>query len=221
MKINWKRQAILLLVALPLISPIAAPQLLAFPYHSSAGGQQIWSEERLPERQLNAVLDHSTTLVAQSPLARPPERRHIFLTRGGWRWTWLALQNRSTLAISRGINDAIIINRSDLASDRMVNESRIARARTLSGIIAHETCHGTERRHFGADVDFTKPTWLREGYCDHVAQESGLSDEQAAALLARGESHRALVYCQGRRRVAAELQRNGGSVDALFATAGE
>lgn len=221
MKINWKRQAILLLVALPLISPIAAPQLLAFPYHSSASGQQIWSEEPLPDRELNAMLDRSSALVAQSPLARLPERRHIFLTQGGWRWTWLALQNRSKYAISRGINEAIIVNRSDLASDRMFSGRQIAPTRTLSGIVAHETCHGMERRHFGATVDFTKPEWLREGYCDHVAQESTLGDEQAAALLASGKNHPALVYWQGRRRVAAELQRNGGSVDALFATAGE
>jgi hypothetical protein len=36
--------------------------------------------------------------------------------------------------------------------------------------------------------------------------------------MARHQQHPALVYWQGQKRVAAELKRNGGSVDALFAS---
>jgi hypothetical protein len=61
-----------------------------------------------------------------------------------------------------------------------------------------------------------QPRWRVEGYCDHVAQESALSDEDVARLAANGESHPALLYYRGRKRVEAELAANGGSVDALF-----
>lgn len=72
------------------------------------------------------------------------------------------------------------------------------------------------RRHFGFTVDFTKPQWVREGYCDHVAGESSLSEQDVAQLQATGAHHPALPYFLGRKRVAASLAVNGGSVDRLF-----
>ena len=111
----------------------------------------------------------------------------------------------------------MVVNRSDLTADRVENGRVIGGRRSLSGVIAHETCHGLERRHFGLTVDLTKPAWLREGYCDYLARESSLSDSDAARLNASGQSHPALVYHDGRRRVSTLLTDNGGNVDALFA----
>ena len=65
--------------------------------------------------------------------------------------------------------------------------------------------------------DWTKPAWLREGYCDFVARESAIDERRAAELRKTDPDHRALVYFDGRRRVAAELSRNGGDVRAIFA----
>jgi hypothetical protein len=89
----------------------------------------------------------------------------------------------------------------------------------VSGVLAHEICHGMLRRQFGLTVDWSKPQWLREGYCDHVAQESSLTAAQVARLKASGGKHPAIAYFEGRRRVAVELERNGGDVDALFTSA--
>jgi hypothetical protein len=126
------------------------------------------------------------------------------------------LQSRGAFALSRPWIEAVVLNRSDLAGDQVVNAS--GRTRSLSGVIAHETCHGMERRRFGMiKSDLLSPQWLREGYCDYVAQESGLSEAEAARLKSEGRRVPALVYFEGRKRVAAELARNGGNVDALFA----
>jgi hypothetical protein len=199
--------------------PVYAPQLLAFPYHARAGASEVWAESPLPAAALGRVLAQRDRLVAASPLARQPEARHIFLTGGGWRWRWLALGAGGSLAITRAANEALIVNRSDLAADRMVNISPGNQPRTLSGVLAHETCHGIERRTYGLAVQWQVPNWLIEGYCDYLAQESTLSDAEAARLEATGQSHPALVYWQGRRRVAQALAANHGDVNALFAGA--
>ncbi|HUQ13601.1 MAG TPA: hypothetical protein VM055_04920 [Novosphingobium sp.] len=195
------------------VSPLFAPQLLAFPYHATSRGSEVWSEAPLPQPQLDRVTGRAAQLVAASPLARASEPRHIFLTQGGWRWAWLALQNRRSFALSRAMGEPVIVNRGDVATDRLRGVTR-----SLSGVLAHETCHGMERRHFGAiRSDILAPRWLREGYCDYVAQESTLSAADASRLKAEGRTAPALVYYEGRRRVAAELARNGGNVEALFA----
>jgi len=200
-----------------LASPLLAPQLLAFPYHGASHGYEVWSEAPLPQDQLYRVTARAAKLVAASPLADPSgERRRVFLTRGGWRWNWLALQTRDAFALTRAAGGALLINESDLAADKVRN--RYGRTRGLSRVIAHETCHGMERRAFGMiKSDVLTPQWLREGYCDHVAQESTLSEAEAAQLKATGSHSPALVYFEGRKRVERELATNGKNVAALFA----
>jgi hypothetical protein len=61
-----------------------------------------------------------------------------------------------------------------------------------------------------------QPRWRVEGYCDHIAQESALTEAEVARIESRGEDHPALLYFHGRERVETELGANGGSVDALF-----
>ena len=124
---------------------------------------------------------------------------------------------RGAFAFSPPLTGGIVVNRSSLAEDAVWADRAVGGRRTLAGILAHESCHEMERRHFGLASDWTKPVWLREGYCDYVAQESSLSDADYAALRARSVNHPAMAYLEGRRRVAAELAANGGNVDALFA----
>ena len=212
--VNWGVTAALILF----VSPLFAPQLLAFPYHARSGDFSVYSEMPIDQAALDAVTARSAALVSTSPFARPSEPRRVFLTRGGWRWTWLALRFRNSFAVSRPFTEPLIFNRSDLGRDRLdIGDERKAR-RSLSGTIAHETCHGLIRREVGLHADFTKPAWLREGYCDFVAKESAIDADRARQLRASDPDHRALLYFDGRRRVAAELSRNGGDVRALFAS---
>ena len=199
--------------------PVLAPQLLAFPHHETFGADRVWSVAALPRARTQAILDQANARVATSPLARGSEGRDIFLTDGGWRWLWLATGSRGAFALTRAINEAIIVNDSDITNNAVTNGQTPGGRRSLGAVIAHEKCHGMERHHFGITVDFTRPQWLREGYCDHVAGESSLSDADVALLAAQHRDHPALPYYHGRKWVAAILNRNGGSVDALFAEA--
>lgn len=210
--------ALLTLLALVFVSPLFAPQLLAFPYKAHAGGSVVWSERPIPGPAMERVITRSQALTAQSPLSRAGEPRRIFMTQGGWRWAWLSASAAGSFALTRSFTDpVIIVNRADVAADRATNGRTIGGVRRLSSVIAHETTHGMIRRHFGRLTLVGKPQWLVEGYCDHVAQESALSAAQAAALEKRGTRHPALPYFHGRRKVAAILRANGGDVDALFA----
>jgi len=211
--VSWRRQVAWVFVAALIVIPTFHPALLAFPYAARSNGDTIYAERQIDQAAIDRVTTRANKLVAASPLAAPAEPRKVFLTEGGWRWLWLAANQYSSLAITRPLSEAIVVNHSDPGADRM---NSAFGTRSLSSIIAHEKCHGLERRAFGLWSDWSKPTWLREGYCDHVAQESTLSDAQARQLQQAGKKSRALAYWEGRKKVEAELAADQGNVTALF-----
>jgi hypothetical protein len=207
---SWGAPALAALVAIPLY----APATLAFPYKQRIGTTTVYSVAPI-DRRLEAEMARADALIAASPIAAPV-KRELFLTDGGWRWTWLSIGSGGSFAFGRPLTSAIVFNRIDVATDRIYNGATTAGERTLSGTIAHETTHILIARHFGALAAVMFPRWKQEGYADYVANESSLSDADAAKLTARGERVPALTYYEARRRVAATLKTNGGSVDALF-----
>lgn len=207
------------LAALLLLTPPFIPEALAFPYHRTIAGASVWSETPLPSPATERVLDRADALVRASPLAGPPTGRRVFLTEGGWRWRWLSLTSSGAFGLTRPFSEAVVVNRSDVAVDRVVNGATVGGTRTLSGVIAHERTHGLVRARFGVVAEARLPLWAREGYPDYVARESSLSDAQAAMVRRAGASPPALAYYDARRRVAQTLAANGGSVDRLFADA--
>ena len=202
-------------------APVIAPQLLAFPYQGDVNGHRIHSVEPITPAVMAAVRE-ADRRVGAGPLAgaRPPGQA-IFLTGGGWRWTWLAAGDRGAMALTRAVNEAIIVNRVGAAGpDGRVdvrNGRPVGGRRSLSGVVAHEMTHGSIRAHFGWWSDLRYLRMLREGLCDHVAGGGTLSDAEARALRAAGRDHPALLYWEGRERVAAEMARPGATVDRLFA----
>jgi hypothetical protein len=206
--------AILFVVAL-LGTATAAPQLLAWPYSAEIGHTIVYSETPIPP-QMRSVLARSDALVAGSPLAERGLDRRLFLTQGGWRWDLLALTTPGAFALRRPFRDAIIINASDVATDRVENGAPVGGVRSLSGVIAHETTHILVADHIGEWRAFMLPGWKSEGYADYVARESSLRDSDYARLRANGASRPAMFYYESRRRVAEALRRNGGDVEALM-----
>ena len=209
-------QSMLLFVAALLGTATAAPELLAWPYSAEIGGTRIYSETPIPP-EMRAVLARSDALVARSPLAEPGLDRRLFLSRGGWRWQLLALTSHGAFAFRRPFRDAIIVNASDVAADRVENGAPVGGTRTLSGVIAHETTHILVARRLGEARVFMMPGWKFEGYADYVAAESSLSDADYQRLRANGARRPAMFYYEARRRVAEALRRNGGDVGALLA----
>ena len=217
--LGGRRGVLALGIVLPFATPLYAPQLLAFPYRTATPIGTVWSESPISPEALAASNAAVQTRLATTPLAEPNERRPIFLTDGGWRWSWLTLGSGSSLAISRPFTKTVIVNRTNLVGEGAIGSSTSGRKRTLGSLLAHEFTHGLIRRRYGVVPSLTFPAWKVEGYSDHVAGESTLDAEAVAKLEAAHQSHPALVYYHGRQRVAAELAANGGDVDALFGAA--
>jgi len=205
--------AFLLLLA---VAVVHAPQLLAFPYEQHVGTVTVYAERPIDPR-IGSELARAEGLLRASPIYTGSLDRSLFLTNGGWRWRLLAIQSPGAFAFRRPFSAAIVFNRSDVAADRVTNGRVIGGTRTLSGVIAHETTHIMIANHLGEVRSAMLPTWQQEGYADHVARESSLTDAEAARLRTTDPAAPALVYYDARRRVAAALGAKRGSVDAFFA----
>ena len=210
----WGRIAAFSAVVVSL--PIAAPQLLAFPYSAQIAGHRVRSVEPISSTTVAAVAE-ADRKVARSGLggARPSDQP-IYLTGGGWRWRWLSAPDGGAMALTRAVNEAIVVNRLDETGQFVRNGRKLGGQRRLDGVIAHEMTHGSIRAHFGLMADLRYAQRLREGYCDYVAGGGSLSDAEAEALLRSGTSHPALPYWEGRKQVESTLARPGQSVDSLF-----
>jgi hypothetical protein len=211
--LRWPAVALATIAAAPLL----APALLAAPYKERIGAHVVRSVDPITPAVRAAVIE-ADRRVAASPSGsyRAPDQP-IFLTGGGWRWTWLAGNARGAMAVTRADNETIVVNRTERATAVVPNGAAIGGERSLAGLVAHEMTHGSLRAHFGLLVDFGYPAELREGYCDYVAGDHSLSDAEAQSLLRRGIDHPALIYWSGSKRVAGEMARPGASVDSLFA----
>ena len=202
-------------VVAALFGMLHAPRVLAFPFRAQVGDVTVYAEQPISP-SISGIIADANRRVAASSIAAPLGQRSIYLTDGGWRWTLLALQSRGAFAVTRGFTKAIVVNRSDIAANAVANGAAIAGTRSLAGTIAHETTHLLIYHRYGMIRPLRFPTWKHEGYCDYVAQESSLSDAEAARLHGSGQNVPALAYHDGRLRVAALLARDP-DVDHLFA----
>jgi hypothetical protein len=210
--VPWIASVLLLLAA----AVVYTPQLLAFPYKQRIGTVTVYAERPIDPR-IGSELTRAESLLRTSPIYAGPLDRSLFLTDGGWRWRLLAIQSPGAFAFRRPFSSAIVFNRSDVGEDRVTNGRAIGGTRTLSGVIAHETTHIMIANHLGELRSAMLPTWQSEGYADHVARESSLTDADAARLRKTDPGAASLVYYDISRWVAAVLGANSGSVDALFA----
>ncbi|APX66691.1 hypothetical protein V3I01_11030 [Sphingomonas sp. gentR] len=192
------------------------PAALAFPYRADFGRTTVLSEQPIDTAAMGQVLARADGLLAASPLYRPGLSRQLVLTDGGWRWDILSIGARGAIAFRRPFAHALIFNRHSVAADRVTNGAPLGGVRTLSGAIAHEMTHRLIADHIGEWAALRLPAWKREGYPDYVARETSIHPQDEALIRARDPHARVLTYYEGRRRVAAELARNGGSVDALL-----
>lgn len=198
------------------VAALFVPGLLLFPHHRMVGDTPVHASAPLTP-EIEAVIRRADARMRTSPLyRRGMTRRPVYLTGGGFRWRVLSLGAGGAFALTRPLSSAVVVNRSSVEHDAVWNGAPLAARRTLSGVIAHEKTHMMIRARFGVMADTVWPRWLIEGYCDHVAGASTLSDDQAARMIAADQTSPALFYYQGRKRVEAELAANGGSVDALF-----
>ena len=199
-----------------LAAVVHTPAALAFPHRAVFGSTTVLSEQPIDRAAMGHVLARADHLLAASPLDRPGLSCQVVLTDGGWRWDVLSIGVRGAIAFRRPFSDALVFNRSSVAADRVTNGAPLGGVRTLSGTIAHEMTHRLVAAHIGEWAALRLPAWKSEGYADYVAQETSIRPADEALIRRLNPNARVLTYYEGRRRVAAELTQNGGSVDALL-----
>jgi hypothetical protein len=216
------RRWLFLALGLPLalwISVLAAPQLLAFPYHAEIGITRVYSEKPFRTDDMRRILARSDALTTRTGRLDPAGTR-IFLTDGGWRWRILALTSRGAFAYTRPIStivsDAVVVNRADPTIDMAFNGRAIGGRRKLSGVIAHERTHIWTGRALGLVGHALLPNWKREGYADYIAQETSLTAAEYARLKQSGTDHPAIAYYESRQRIEAIAKIDGGTIAAMF-----
>jgi len=197
------------------LTMLYAPAALAFPHYAEIGTTKVYSTEPiLPV--LEQRIARADRLLAQSPLHEPGLRRTIVLTDGGWRWRVMAAWHSDTIALRRPFSSTLLFNRSDVAADRVGNNSPVGGVRRLSGTIAHESVHLLTARRFGELRLARMPHWKREGYADYVAQETSIDPDDEQKIRARWPDAPVLKYYEGRRRVAKALDDEGQTVEQLL-----
>lgn len=212
---GWKANAIPLGLAALIAIPLYVPAALAFPYYREFGNTAVYATQPIPDA-MSAHIARANALLAQSPINDPSIKRTLVLTNGDWRWKIMAIGTWDAIALRRQFSNVLIFNKVDMTADRASNLAELGGVRTLSGTIAHETTHILITRRIGEWRAAWLPRWKREGYADFVAQETSLGRNDEALIRARYPDAPVLEYYEGRRRVAAELQRNGNSVDKLL-----
>jgi hypothetical protein len=212
---GWRGEVAGLFLLFAVLTALYAPAALAFPHYQRFGPTSVYSTEPILAVMAQRIA-RADTLLAASPLHEPGLERTIVLTDGGWRWKLMSVGYWNVIALRRPFSSTLIFNRSDVAADRISNGAAIGGVRTLSGTIAHETAHVLTAKMLGEWRFARLPQWKREGYADYVAQETSVGRDDEARIRARNPKASVLAYYEGRRRVAARLAQNGGSLEELF-----
>jgi hypothetical protein len=210
------------------ISGIAAPAialayllLLNFPqplfaYSTEYNSFKIYSREPI-KPELTAVLDSAEARLRASPIYDNSFRRSVYLTDSHSMYGLLSHKAYKSFANSVPFIDNILINKSDVATDKVFLNRPLNNSRSLSGVIAHEVTHLLIRRRYGTTTATLMPTWKNEGYCEYIAGDSTITLEEG---IARWRENRAddsrYPYIKYHLMVKHLLEKEKISVDDLF-----
>jgi hypothetical protein len=162
------------------ILTLAFPQYL-FANHVRHGQFDVYSRAPLGEN-IDEVLDAAEARLAKSPIYDGASERRIFLTDSHASYTLLANKAYGSFAHSLPYFNNVIINRSDIAGDKVFVQRPFRNIRLLSGVVAHETAHLFIRKRLGTVRASLLPTWKNEGYCEYIAGNTTISFEDGMEL---------------------------------------
>jgi hypothetical protein len=160
---------------------IAFPQYL-FANHVSHGQFDVYSRQPLDEN-INNVLDSAEERLLKCPIYDEAVARRVFLADSQGFYTFLSNKAYGSFAHSVPMLDNMIVNRSDVAADKVFVQRSFRNNRSLSGVLAHEVTHLFIRKKFGtARTMFSIPAWKNEGYCEYIAGDTTISFEDGVEL---------------------------------------
>ena len=156
------------------------PQPL-FAYSTQHEKFQIYSRQPI-QPELASLLDTAEARLRRSAIYEADGPRRIYLTDGFGVYALLSHKAYKSFANSVPYFENVIVNKSDVASDRVFLNRERNNSRSLSGVIAHEVIHLFIQRRYGATTTMLMPTWKKEGYCEYIAGDSTITLEEGIRL---------------------------------------
>jgi hypothetical protein len=190
-----------------------------FPYSLRYGHFTVHMREPVPA-EMPAVLDRVHALISASAINDEKLHHDVYIINSQTLARYMFL-NDVGFGVSQHLGHTFIVD-ADVAADRARCRREGPddhRSRTLSGTIAHEITHYLMRRHFGWRAERRIPRWLAEGYCDVIAQDSAIPEQEGLALVQSGSAARTpgLPYFRFRLAVEYLLRVKHRSLDELVA----
>jgi hypothetical protein len=181
---------------------VVFPQPL-FRHHRTYKNFTVYMRQQVPA-EITDVLDRVDTLLAASEINDPNAHHEIFLCNSYRLSRYLFLRNVhfgcNPVTGDTFITNADVVN--DVARCEKLGPSD-TRIRTLSETIVHEITHDLIRDHVGLLGERKLPVWVKEGYCELVAEGSAIDLELGLSVL-KGEAPRVHGSANFRYRMAVE-----------------
>jgi hypothetical protein len=208
--------ALLLLYCLAHLLLVAFPRPL-FAYEYNHGNLTVYMREPVPP-EMSGVLDRVHALLAASPLNDESLHHDIYIV-NSFRLSRYLLFRDVGFGANHILGHTFVVS-ADPVHDLAFCERHGPddhRIRSLSGTIAHEITHSLIRRCIGWRAEGRMPCWLKEGYCEVVADSSPI-DERTGLAAVKNDSPAfpGLPYFRYRLAVEYLLKDRGLSIDQFF-----
>ncbi|MHC4413722.1 MAG: hypothetical protein ACYS0G_00405 [Planctomycetota bacterium] len=154
-----------------------------FRHHRTHKNFTVYMRQEIPP-EVTRVLDRTDALISASELNDANQHHKIYICNSYRLARYLLLRN-----VHFGANlptGATYITNADVQRDIAECEKmgeNDSRRRTLSETIAHEVTHALIRDHLGVWAERRLPVWVKEGYCELVAEGSAIDQRTAISLL--------------------------------------
>jgi hypothetical protein len=207
---------LLVLYCLAHLLLVAFPRPL-FAYEYNHGNFTVYMREPVPA-EIAGVLDRVHALLAASPLNDESLHHDIYIV-NSFRLSRYLLLGDVGFGANHILGHTFIVS-ADPVRDLAFCERHGPddhRVRHLSETIAHEIAHSLIRRHVGWRAEARMPSWLKEGYCEVVADSSPIDERRGlTAVKNDSPSFPGLPYFRYRLAVAYLLKDRCLSIDQLF-----
>ncbi len=197
---------------------LAFPQVL-FSEHATRDQLTAHMRQEFPSN-IDRVLDRAQSLLSASELYDESEAYDIYIINSHRLSRYLLLRNVH-FGCNMPTGDTFVVN-ADVAKDLAFCEilgPRDQRLRSLSETIAHEIAHDLIREHMGWKAERDVPSWIKEGYCEFVAQGSAI-DHDLGLSIASEEAPFTLGFLNFKHRLMVEYLLASGktSIGELLKT---
>lgn len=221
---NWSITTVVVLYLALMLQPT-----LLFANHIEYRQCSIHSDKPI-DKNITAVIDDALLRISKSEIYDTKLHFNIYICNSLWRFFVFAQGNMNAGAVTHyHLTGNIFLRPCDIANNQIVRPDKWKNSphpfsfsdRPLSYYFAHEMTHKLEANYMGA-FDFSKPTWLIEGYADYIGKDGNFDFEENLRLLhaSAPELNPTLgLYRNYHLKVAYLLDKKQWRVEQLFANA--